>query len=225
METKICTKCKIEKPFTEYTKDVSNRDGLACWCKDCRKIMKLEYRRKNIAKIKKHNSEYYQANKEHVMETCKKWSLGHPEKVKASRKKYKTINKEMLKELNHKYHIEHPTMVAKFNAMKQARRYNATGNFTEKDYLQKLEDSGHRCYYCGRDLRELPTIQNHHDHVIPLSIGGTNTIDNIVPCCGSCNASKSNRTPEEYAEYLETHPKCGWHDRVNLVMNPTRKGA
>ena len=43
------------------------------------------------------------------------------------------------------------------------------------------------CAYCGRPEPN-PTM----DHVVPLIKGGDHTVDNIVPACGSCNASKCN---------------------------------
>ncbi|WP_155053930.1 HNH endonuclease [Streptomyces blattellae] len=32
------------------------------------------------------------------------------------------------------------------------------------------------------------------DHVLPLSKGGTNHIDNLRPACGPCNYRRGNRT-------------------------------
>ena len=43
------------------------------------------------------------------------------------------------------------------------------------------------CAYCGSADAPL-----QRDCVLPLSRGGRYTIENIVPACGSCNASKSN---------------------------------
>uniref|UniRef100_UPI00351DB373 HNH endonuclease n=1 Tax=Microcella sp. TaxID=1913979 RepID=UPI00351DB373 len=43
------------------------------------------------------------------------------------------------------------------------------------------------CAYCGAVDRPL-----QRDCVQPISRGGRYTLDNIVPACGSCNASKSN---------------------------------
>lgn len=43
------------------------------------------------------------------------------------------------------------------------------------------------CAYCGADDRAL-----QRDCVQALSRGGRYTLDNIVPACGACNASKSN---------------------------------
>ena len=43
------------------------------------------------------------------------------------------------------------------------------------------------CAYCGATDRPL-----QRDCVLPISRGGRYTLDNVVPACGSCNASKSN---------------------------------
>ena len=43
------------------------------------------------------------------------------------------------------------------------------------------------CAYCGARDRPL-----QRDCVQPIARGGRYTIENIVPACGSCNASKSN---------------------------------
>ncbi len=43
------------------------------------------------------------------------------------------------------------------------------------------------CAYCGADD---PRLQK--DCVLPISRGGRYTVDNVVPACRSCNASKCN---------------------------------
>lgn len=35
--SKVCTKCNIEKPLTEYGRDAKGTNGLKCLCNDCRK--------------------------------------------------------------------------------------------------------------------------------------------------------------------------------------------
>ena len=49
---------------------------------------------------------------------------------------------------------------------------------------------GHRCVYCGRKMQRLTM-----DHVIPLSKGGSHTVQNVVPACMSCNSKKGDRSP------------------------------
>ena len=50
-----------------------------------------------------------------------------------------------------------------------------------------------RCHYCGKRFatRDL-TI----DHIVPRSLGGRNTWDNLVTACVPCNSRKGGRTPQ-----------------------------
>lgn len=52
---------------------------------------------------------------------------------------------------------------------------------------------GARCRYCG--TREGPF---ECDHVIPVSRGGPNRLDNLVVACAPCNRAKGARTPSEW---------------------------
>lgn len=57
------------------------------------------------------------------------------------------------------------------------------------DYAwRKLAQSlyGQPCHWCGRTA-------DTADHLIPLSRGGTNDPENVVPACRSCNSRKKDR--------------------------------
>lgn len=62
-------------------------------------------------------------------------------------------------------------------------------DFTEFEWYAMLVISRNRCYYCGEDMQNDPT----RDHVIPISRGGENTKNNIVPACRMCNSRKQER--------------------------------
>jgi len=49
------------------------------------------------------------------------------------------------------------------------------------------------CQYCGD---RLPTHDLTFDHVIPRSLGGRTTWDNVVAACAPCNLAKGNRLPD-----------------------------
>jgi 5-methylcytosine-specific restriction endonuclease McrA len=55
------------------------------------------------------------------------------------------------------------------------------------DQWSALQDAWGGCAYCGVTDRPL-----QRDCVLALSRGGRYTLLNIVPACGSCNASKCN---------------------------------
>ena len=43
METKFCPKCKRDLPLSMYYKDKSRKDGLSCYCKECKLKQAKEY--------------------------------------------------------------------------------------------------------------------------------------------------------------------------------------
>lgn len=57
METKVCSKCQIEKDLNFFMKDKSTKSGYTYDCKECRKIKDTKWRKDNPDKIKKKNSE------------------------------------------------------------------------------------------------------------------------------------------------------------------------
>ena len=56
-----------------------------------------------------------------------------------------------------------------------------------------FERDGHACVYCGD--RSTPL---HCDHVIPLSRGGSSSMDNLATACSDCNLAKGAQTPDEW---------------------------
>lgn len=73
---------------------------------------------------------------------------------------------------------------------RRARLASVGGSFTTEEWKELLDRFDHRCPMCGR--RE-PEINLTIDHIIPLSMGGPNSIENIQPLCGACNSSKGHR--------------------------------
>jgi 5-methylcytosine-specific restriction endonuclease McrA len=58
-----------------------------------------------------------------------------------------------------------------------------------------LRRDGHTCTYCGaRD----DTYILHCDHIIPVSRGGQNVIENLTTACEWCNCSKRDTLPHEW---------------------------
>lgn len=72
-------------------------------------------------------------------------------------------------------------------ARKRTKRVAASGSDLTTDQWFRILEAWACCAYCGADGAAL-----QKDCVSPISRGGRYTIDNVVPACGSCNASKSN---------------------------------
>ena len=72
------------------------------------------------------------------------------------------------------------------------------------------------CQYCGR--RPLRSELNL-DHVIPRSLGGRTTWENVVASCVDCNRRKGGRTPEQAKLRLLRRPtRPRFSPLANLVV-------
>jgi len=78
---------------------------------------------------------------------------------------------------------------------KRSLRRGAPGSFTRDQWIEKVELLGGVCFYCGRSDRPLTV-----DHKTPICRGGSNSIENIVPACATCNFRKGRRTAKEFLE-------------------------
>ena len=82
---------------------------------------------------------------------------------------------------------------------------------TEQRKLIYKNDNG-RCQLCGRKIEfERATL----DHVIPLSQGGIDSLDNIKLACESCNRQKASYLPDQFIDRIteifmyQMEKKCG----------------
>ncbi|QPE05666.1 HNH endonuclease [Microbacterium schleiferi] len=72
-------------------------------------------------------------------------------------------------------------------ARRRARRIAASGSDLTGAQWLLIREAWGRCAYCG--AADVPLQK---DCVLPISRGGSYTIENVVPACGRCNASKCN---------------------------------
>lgn len=72
-------------------------------------------------------------------------------------------------------------------ARRRKRRMAAVTHDLTEDQWHALMEAWGGCAYCGGDGAAL-----QKDCMLPISRGGRYTVRNVVPACGSCNASKCN---------------------------------
>lgn len=71
-----------------------------------------------------------------------------------------------------------------------SRRRNAVGSHTFGEWENLRKQYGNVCLMCGKSE---PQIKLTEDHIIPLSKGGSDFIENIQPLCLSCNVRKHTK--------------------------------
>lgn len=123
-------------------------------------------------------AKYYQRNKESIGQKTKEYAQTHIEQANCYKKKWVERNPEKRRD--------------SLRLSEQRRR--AAKRNVEYEYFSKsdvLEKWGNHCFYCNGDFE-------HIDHYIPLSKGGSHTLDNVRPSCASCNQKKYVKMPDEF---------------------------
>ena len=90
-------------------------------------------------------------------------------------------------------------------------RYSRVNVFTRDKFT---------CQYCG--VRP-PRSELNLDHVVPRSLGGRTTWENVVCSCVDCNRRKGGRTPHQARLRLRRNPaRPRWTPLMNLAISSAR---
>ena len=125
-----------------------------------------------------HTKQYYKDNKERIDKQNKQWNKDNPEDIKKTQKKYFKTDKGK-------------TSRQRSNAKRQARLREIVNTLTSEEWIDILKKYKFKCAYCGKEFTLFD--RETHEHVIPISKGGNNVKENVVPACQSCNSKKYNK--------------------------------
>ena len=154
----------------------------------------------------KPRSEFYKKTETTIQPACKTcftqlnkdYYLKNKHKIVVKKKEYYNNHKEIIISRITKWNKNNPDKRVKYmvvvNAVRRGRKLANGGSFTAKEWKDLIVKHNNKCYYCGC------TGKLTIDHFIPLSKGGTNSINNIVPACGVCNTLKGNKLPEQWLQ-------------------------
>ena len=140
------------------------------YCKSCLARRSAEYHQNNKEQILERKKEYYQDNKEKLLERQREYHKNNPHKAREADRRRR--------------------------ALKQA---NIHKPYSE-DQVLKLY--GTDCHICKEEIdlsaKRSPgapgwELALHIDHVVPLSQGGPDTLNNVKPSHGLCNLQKNNK--------------------------------
>lgn len=105
-------------------------------------------------------------------------------------------NRDRRAETTARWRRDNPDRLSEYQRRRRARKLGSNPDLTLDQWIEVLEEFGHRCAYCGveGDLEQ--------DHVWPISRGGRHTKDNMAPACRSCNARKGAKLLAEWLGFV-----------------------
>jgi 5-methylcytosine-specific restriction endonuclease McrA len=145
---------------------------------------------------KMRQKKYRDTHKEFLRELSKKYRKNNPDKIRANHAAWRSNNRELCAQRVKDWQKRNPEYGRQKTRKRRAIKKGQHDNFTryEWDLLCKQYD-----YKCLKCMQQKPLTA---DHVVPLSWGGSDSIDNIQPLCQSCNSSKN----DSYVDYRTREP-------------------
>lgn len=167
LQSKTCNTCSQTKPLSEFDNSKDERFGKAGKCKVCRRA-------------------YVRA-----------WAKNHPEVISQRHKNRVAKDPEKERERHRIQYLKNKDNKPSISRRRRAAKQQVLSEFYTAS--QVLEKYGTCCHICGT----LINLDNPRrcgmdgwetglqiDHLIPLSKGGADTLSNVRPAHGLCNARK-----------------------------------
>lgn len=201
-----CTICGETKPVDEFYKTPSGNPGSRC--KECDHKRNGQRSKGNREKLNAYLREYWKkrnANKP-------KRQLLTEEEKRERRRRYgiERARKNGVKpKIEVKGSVSNPSAYSKqyrkdriardpnflktlrnYRRIRYARHRGATGSHTVDEWEALKAQYNYTCLCCKK---QEPEIALSRDHVLPLTMGGSDDIANIQPLCFSCNARKNDK--------------------------------
>ena len=162
-----------------------------------RKSYRKEYNKKYPEKIKEYNKQFREKNPEYR----KEYYIKNRERELECIKIYNTKNKKKLLDRRRKLYYEKENeysrlyiktdrgkvTVQRNKAKRRAKERNIISTLTFQEWEDVLIEFNHKCAYCNNKTELVK------EHIIPISKGGNNIRENVVPSCGICNSKKGNK--------------------------------
>lgn len=210
-EYKTCSTCGQTKTLEEFPKHKDCYLGRGAQCKKCKYARSIQLRESDPEKYKAKAKAIRDKNKQKRADYQRQWRKENPEAYREQARRHYWSNPQKFRERRRNYSANNPETDLRNNRKRRAKILGTQlVPYTASEILSLY---GTNCHLCNLPIdleaprwTAMPGWENglHLDHVIPLSLGGTDTLDNVKPAHGKCNLAKNRILPKAFRSAEET---------------------
>ena len=178
-----------------------SKDGYASTCKEC-KLKKHEYYEKNKEEILQKSSEYRETHKEQKAARDKQYAQENKEKIQQYQKEYREGHKLSNAEYQKQYRIKNKDKLDEYKksphvryTVYQRNAKNKDRNFDLSEY-DFIKMTSQPCIYCGGYSDTYNGEWFNGIDRIDSSLGYS--YNNCVTCCATCNRMKMDLDVDDW---------------------------
>jgi len=146
---------------------------------------------KNREKRKEITKKYREKNRERMRGRTYRWATKNRKRNAKYQRERRLNNPEHTRNIERKYT---KTLKGKLNTLKKGanRRFYNHKSYISPQLFKTILNRDKCCVYCGSKTHLT------YDHIVPVSLGGTTTYDNLVIACANCNSAKHKNPVEQF---------------------------
>ena len=195
METKRCTHCLEDKSVNSFYVKVRKSGKLHPYahCKRCHDTLTRAWRVANRQKALDWKRANYDPGRQAVYSA--RYAKRHPELLKERNRQNRLKYPEMIRQLKAAWRKANPDSNRAYCNNRRVRKLANGGRLTATQIKDLFQRQNGKCLACRKSICN----GYHVDHVVPIFLGGANSIENIQLLCSVCNMKKGSKPPEIWA--------------------------
>ena len=142
------------------------------------------------------NAKWAAAHRDLVNANSRAWNSKNGEKKRALNTVYRQVKQKEINEKRKRQRAADPSLERIKAAKRRALKKQNGGKLSTNIVQLLLQKQNGLCACCATPMNG----QFHLDHIMPLSLGGANSDDNVQLLLPKCNLQKYNLHPEKFLE-------------------------
>lgn len=179
---------------------IAERYVNSCTCHCCALENQKAYRDKNPDYHQSRMRTWYEKNKEYAQAYGRTRHQANKVEI-AEKRRFSNLSPERqaaLRAASAEWRAANKQAKATQERNRRALKRQAVGCHTAKDIAKLADVQDLRCPYCRTSIAG----RFHVDHIVPLSRGGSNGVENLQLLCQPCNQRKHAKDPEQFAREI-----------------------